>query len=457
MKKIIISLSLFLIATVVSAEECHIVYGATATYEPYEWRDTNGNFFGMNIDLLKAISQKTNCSLEIVNYERTDMLQKLKNGEISMLSLSPTSFTDTFAEYLPHSIVLYRNFFTRIDLPDITSFDDLKGKTLVVIKDGFSEDYLSKIKDQYGMNVITFKDRHDVVRALSDGRADATVVTMTFMTGALKAMNIDNIKVTGSPLLPSPYGFVVNKKNKLLYDKVDKAINELKASGEYFEIIKKWSIHEPSNSFSKKLILLIMSLGFAILLVIMLWNKLLYAQVQKKTKNLNEEIEIRKRIEIELIKSKSTESKMREEAIMAGKLAALGEMATSVAHEINNPLGLIAHNVAFNNKLLGELIDHQLFSSGNVEFCNMNIVDAKAQYLQSVQTTNKSIKRIQTAINELKDFGKKHPDGHQLIELKKCVFQAVKLTSYFTKKICVRHHSGHHSRTCNNIWQHNAH
>ncbi len=508
--------------------ECRIIYGLFDKYQPYEWFDGEGRASGMNIDLLKAVSKQAGCDYEIVSGPWSEMLDKLKNGEITMMSVSPTAYTDTFCIYLAHSIVMYRYIFQRADTPYIRGLEELRGKTVFVIEGSFSDNALTDLAGGGLFRIERYPSHYAAIKSLSDGNGDVFISTMT------AAMNVisdnpqfENIRGGVLPFLPSIYGFAVNKENMELFEIVDGAMEQLKENGEYFEIVKEWSISRDKSGWIKYAAV---STGFLIFvtLAVLLWNKSLYMQVKKKTAHLDKEIKNRintekklilssgryqtlsdlfrtvldtvpetiyliekdgrisysnvkprtKTLSLELIWDKITEAlhengsfeigqisdeagtwkvnaiamgkgrnellavvsditenvRLRDEALIQSRLAALGEMATSVAHEINNPAGLIGHNMDFINKAVSDIFLALEDSPSISRIQGIPLNALREELADSEKIIGESLLRIRDTINDLKEYGTARNNSYQKTDIKECMENAVRMSSFFIKK-----------------------
>lgn len=511
--------------------ECHIIYGLFENYRPYEWIDEDGQAVGMNIDLLKALSRESGCSYEIVADTWNNMLEELESGNIDMMSISPTSETEKFSLPLTQSIVLYRYIFSRTDAPSYQDLDSLAGKTVSVIKGSYSDKQLTEMAEANGMEILRYPSHEYALKALSAGTGDAFVSTLVAAGNVLKDKAISNIRSTGFPILPSTYGFAVNKSNTELYVRLNSAMDRVKARGEYFDIVRQWSMTEDSSAKWVKYVFWALGILAVIFVFVMLWNKSLYYNVRKKTASLNEEIAFRQATEealtvsnkrfqylsdlfkmvldaipeqIYLINRKgevvwanmsegkdgkyfslegihseimqsvgSSESfqinkisddaeswhingiildrsedplllvisnitenvKLRDEALMAARLAALGEMAANVAHEINNPTGLIIHNINFLRQFYHECSDYTEKNTACAGlFCGMKWHDAMLESRSSEKIIDDSLYRIKKTIDDLKEFSRPKSNVTEVTDLSQCLEYAVRFTGFMIKK-----------------------
>lgn len=514
-----------------SKDDCFIVYGLRENYKPYEWVDENGTPRGMNVDLLKATASRAGCGYKIVTYKWKEILDLLKKGEITMISSSLTPDRGAYLVQLPHSMVLYRYFFNRIDSPYINDLEDLRGKTVLILAGGAGGEFISSVSKQYDLKIKQYSDHANMIKALSLNEGDAVISSLVGVMNVLEDMPYPNIRITGYPFLSSVFGFLLNKKDTELYRTLDISMTELKTDGTYFEILKKWSVNDGSKYEWYKYASLATGIFSVIFLIIILWNKALQRQVKKKSESLNEEINFRKMKERELILSNSQYQRLSEllgmvldatpeciylinkrgevawsnmkvgargvnldiikkeidkaaiekkpfeikqisdgnkvwqisasiieqgehpillvaaditenvrlldEALMSERLAAIGEMAASVAHEINNPTGIIIHNISFIEELntkTASYIDENLTVSAGATFCGFTWSQAKEESSNSITIIKESLTRIKNTIEDLKDFGKARDSFYEPRDIRDCLATAVKLSTYFVKQ-----------------------
>lgn len=431
LKKLVL---LFLIVPfVLQAQECRIVFGVSqTTYKPYSWMDENGKIQGLNIELFEALVSKTNCLYEIETMPWTDLTKRFEDGTVNVIASSQSPFPDSFkgqnVMQIPINIAFYGYFYTRTESEGIRTLEDLNGKEVLVLDKSVGFDYLNNLGDEYDITVRPYPSTESALAALSGGQGDAAMFSLTAAMNIIENEHYANIKVSGRPIFPAPYGFLVHREDIEVFDTLSIAMEELKAEGTYFDIMKKWQLSQDTGALWVKRLLTGAAVLFIVILVIVVWNKMLQEKVRQKTEELSNEMEQRRLAEQENLQ-------LREEAMISGKLAVLGEMATSIIHEINNPTGLIIHNVSYLNsinaeirKLLGNL------ASGNDKIHGMQWREAVDDVDDALITIDESISRVTKTISELKSYIREQPDISQVIDLKECINIAVGLTRYFIKE-----------------------
>ena len=483
-------------------KSCNIVYGLRLEpYKPYEWIDDKGPH-GMNIDLLKAIAKQAGCSYEIVTASREVMLKKLQTGEISMLSISPDEITGKFVTHIPQSIVIYRCVVNRQKdpyIPDVTAW---RGKTVLVIKDSYSDNYLTGEQKKLGIKIVRLNTHAELVENLDNGKGDFFIASLPSIMNLQKN---DNLKINGLPIMPAIYGFAVRKDNSELYERLNSAMNEIKSNGDYFDIMHKWTSPERKPFYIKYFIIALI-LGAFVTTLILLWNKSLHYQVRRKTASLNnltsilqmlldvlpEQIylisdngspkwsnaaskggafsidliaaEIKETIAekrsfksklllnnaqtwaisgiilekgedpLLLVASDITEAtRSREEALMTDRMAALGYMSANVAHEINNPVGLIMHNISFLKGMYADMAHFIGDRNEGEQFLGMSWNEAKNETDSAWLIIWENVLRIKNTVDELKEFGKKRDNIYKQVDMKECVEKSVKFIGFFVK------------------------
>ncbi|MCG8432825.1 MAG: transporter substrate-binding domain-containing protein [Gammaproteobacteria bacterium] len=93
------------------AAECRLVMGWDP-WEPYQYMDVEGNIIGLDVELVSAIVEKAGCGLSFAEGNWSQLLAKLRDGEIDLLAgATRTASREQFAffsePYRNESFVLY--------------------------------------------------------------------------------------------------------------------------------------------------------------------------------------------------------------------------------------------------------------------------------------------------------------------------------------------------------------
>ncbi|WP_321531676.1 Cache 3/Cache 2 fusion domain-containing protein [uncultured Desulfuromonas sp.] len=142
---------------------------------------------------------------------------------------------------------------------------------------------------------------------------------------------------------------------------------------------------------------------------------------------------------IEVASDITESSILREEAMRSARLASLGELSAGIAHEINNPNGVIMQNAPIISEMLESLLpilddyvrDHGDFTVGRLPYSRV-----RDKLLQIPRRVLDSSYRIKAIVDDLKDFVRDegHQDVQNQADLNYALEAAVRLTSNTVKK-----------------------
>ena len=123
----------------------------------------------------------------------------------------------------------------------IASYDDLNGKKVAVKTATNGSDYAKSIADQYGFDIVEFKDSPTMYQDVITGNTvtcfeDYPVMAYNIKQGAGMEMP------EGTTAAGSSYGFAVQKgQNAELLEMFNKGLADIKANGTYQEIVDKYT------------------------------------------------------------------------------------------------------------------------------------------------------------------------------------------------------------------------
>ncbi|MPL67836.1 Glutamine-binding periplasmic protein [bioreactor metagenome] len=214
--------------------------GTEATFPPFEFQDEKSKAYtGFDIDLANAIGKQMGVQVEIQNMGFDGLIPALQTGAVDMIA-SAMSITDERAQKVNFSQPYYKSGLSIVvkkDNTTINSFKDLEGKRIAVQIGTTSAKEAAKIKNA---QVREYNSNSEAYMELVNGGADAVVNDLPVNQYYLTQTASKDAKLVGEVANAEDYGLAVAKNNKELADKVNKAMDELKKSGEYEKIYQKW-------------------------------------------------------------------------------------------------------------------------------------------------------------------------------------------------------------------------
>ncbi len=121
-----------------------IVVGGDRDYPPYEFLDKDGRPSGYNVDLTRAIADVMGMKVEFRFGGWSEMRNALIGGSVGVLQGISYSEerTRTLSFSPPHTIINHA-IFARKETPAVSTIEELRGKEIVVFRDGIMHDYLA--------------------------------------------------------------------------------------------------------------------------------------------------------------------------------------------------------------------------------------------------------------------------------------------------------------------------
>ncbi|MBT0878527.1 transporter substrate-binding domain-containing protein [Campylobacter sp. RM12640] len=234
MKKIFLALFITLFAY---ANEV-VKVGISANYAPFDMM-VDGKLSGFDVDLVNEISKVANLKIEFVNMSFDGLIPSLVAGKINMIA-SGMSISERRMKNCDFSNPYFfgKTMYLKRKGDIFTTKEDLKGVKTGVKLGTIQENTARKL----GANVILHEDSAVVVMSLVNKQIDA-VVFDSFVAKKFMAKNpeIESFYEENDGALGFAFAFAKDK-NKDLIDIINKALEEVKASGKYDELIKKYGL-----------------------------------------------------------------------------------------------------------------------------------------------------------------------------------------------------------------------
>ncbi len=209
-------------------------------FRPFEYTDENGEFVGIDVDILKAVAEDQDFEYDIQILGWDAAVAAVQAGQADVL-LAGASITDERKEagwIFSDSYYDSCQIFAVKGDSTVASFDDLKGQTVAVKNGTAGAKYADSLKDQYGFTVDVYEDSPTMYQAVILGQALACVEDEPIMADNIKTGGLDLKLVDGTQSEGAPYGFaIMNESNQELLDMINAGLADIKANGTYDEII----------------------------------------------------------------------------------------------------------------------------------------------------------------------------------------------------------------------------
>ena len=411
-----------------------IVIGGDRDYPPYEFLDKEGNAAGYNVELSKAIAEVMGMQVEFRLGAWHAMREALQRGEVDVLQgMSYSAERDrTFEFSLPHAVVNHA-VFARSGAKAVRSLDELAGKEVALHRAGIMHDMLKR--SGFRGRLLLTDTPADALRLAASGRCDYAVVAIVPGTYLIRQLQLTNLSPMVRNVYSHKYCFAVREGNTELLSRFNEGLAILKQTGQFEAIRAKWlGVLDPPETDWRAVTkyALLVALPLVLLLAaISLWTRTLQRQVALRTADLTREIAERRRAEENLRLN-------QQQLVQADKMAALGVLVSGVAHEVNNPTGLILLETPKLKRIFtdsSKILEQYYRENGDFRCGGIPWSRAREVVPDSLDKMQEAGKRIKRIVSDLKDFAR-HDDRQatELVDLNQTARAALRLVDHAIRK-----------------------
>ena len=214
------------------------IIATDTTFAPFEFTDEQGNFVGIDMDILAAVAADQGFKFEVQPMGFDAALQAVQAGQADGV-IAGMSITDERKEIFDFSAPYFDSGVVMgisATNDSIRSYEDLEGKKVAVKIGTEGETFAESIKDQYGFTTVAFKDSSMMYEDVVAGNSDALFEDYPVLGYAI-AQGMP-LQIVTEMERGSSYGFAVAKgQNQELLEMFDAGLANIKASGKYQEIL----------------------------------------------------------------------------------------------------------------------------------------------------------------------------------------------------------------------------
>lgn len=221
-----------------------------SSFAPFVFQDSNNKYTGIDMDLIKAIAKDQGFTIEITNPGFDAALNAVQSGQADGM-IAGMSVTDARKETFDFSEPYYTaNAILAIkETRTITSYKDLKGKTVGVKNGTASQTFLTKSQSKYDYKIKTFADASSMYDSLNSGSVDAVMDDEPVVKYSISQGQKLKTPIKGTPI--GDTAFAVKKgSNPELIQMFNNGLANIKKNGQYQKILDKYLKKSSSNTSS---------------------------------------------------------------------------------------------------------------------------------------------------------------------------------------------------------------
>ena len=226
------------------------VIASDSSFAPFVFQNSSNQYTGIDMDLIKAIAEDQGFEIEITNPGFDAAINAVQSGQADGM-IAGMSVTDARKETFDFSDSYYTaNTILGVkESSTISSYEDLKGKTVGVKNGTASQTFLTENQSKYGYKIKTFADGSSMYDSLNTGSIDAVMDDEPVLKYSISQGQKLKTPIEGTPI--GETAFAVKKgSNPELLEKFNKGLANLKANGEFQKILDKYLASDSTTTTS---------------------------------------------------------------------------------------------------------------------------------------------------------------------------------------------------------------
>ena len=219
------------------------VVATDTTFRPFEYTDKDGNFVGIDVDIMAAVAADQGFKYELKSLGWDAAIAACKSKQANAMIAGASIKQDRIDSGWIFSDGYYtatQCMTVRTD-SDIKGFGDLSGKAVAVKTGTMGATYAESLKDEYGFNITYFEDSPTMYQAVLGGQCVACFEDTPIMKASIKDGGLALKVLDDTASDPAPYGFAIfSADSQELLDMFNAGLADIKANGKYDEILAKY-------------------------------------------------------------------------------------------------------------------------------------------------------------------------------------------------------------------------
>lgn len=222
-----------------SPKQEEFVYAMSGLFKPFNYKEDD-KLTGFDVEIGEALAEKMDMKPKAITFPFETIIQGLRDEKFDAI-LGSMTVTEERLKAVDFTDSYYKSgsrIFVSADNTEIKTKEDLKGKKIGVTPATIYEKLANELTDKENVMVYSQGDM-TALMDLATGRVEAVICDDIFGKTAVTQGDL-KIKPADELLQVDNQAIAVNKGNKELTEKINKALEEIIGDGTYAKISQKW-------------------------------------------------------------------------------------------------------------------------------------------------------------------------------------------------------------------------
>ncbi|MCD7817895.1 MAG: transporter substrate-binding domain-containing protein [Lachnospiraceae bacterium] len=219
------------------------VIATDTVFKPFEYTDDNGDFVGIDVDLLAAIAEDQGFEYELNSLGWDSAIAACQSGQADGM-IAGASITDERKEsgwMFSDGYYNATQSMTVASDSEITGFEDLDGQTVGVKTGTQGATYAESLQEEYGFEITYYEDSPTMYQAVLGGQVVACFEDTPIMAASIQDGDLALTILYDTENEGSPYGFAIfSEDSQELLDMFNAGLANIVENGTYAEIIANY-------------------------------------------------------------------------------------------------------------------------------------------------------------------------------------------------------------------------
>jgi polar amino acid transport system substrate-binding protein len=237
----------------VTVEKGLLQVGTDLTYPPYNYYNENKQPAGFDVEFMTALTKAAGLNAKFLDTRFENLIIGVKGNKFdviaSTLYVKPERAQQiTFIPYMKTGVSIA---VSKVSNFKPTEPEQLCGKKVASIKGAAWIANLKKVSEttcagKGAIDVREFPTSPEATQAVMSGGVDAQMEDSAVLQDASRKTNGRVVITSTQNLYPVVVGLGVNPQNKELADVLQKALDKIRASGDYQKLLAKYNVAAPT-------------------------------------------------------------------------------------------------------------------------------------------------------------------------------------------------------------------